>query len=116
MSLIFKICHAAEWSLAEREGIYAGSAKDREDHFIHFSAAEQLRGTLERHYAGADDLVLAAVDPKTLGQELKFEPSRDGALFPHLYGTLPLTFVKWVKRIRRRADGAFLLPREFTRL
>ena len=114
--LIFKICHAAEWRTAEREGIYAGSAKDREDHFIHFSTAEQVRGTLERHYAGAGDLVLVAVDSKTLGPKLKYEPSHGGALFPHLYGTLPLTFVRWVKPIRRRADRAFLLPREFTRL
>ena len=114
--LIFKICHAAEWAQAEREGIYAGSAKDREDRFIHFSTAEQVRGTLERHYAGAGDLVLVAVDPKPLGGALKYESSRDGALYPHLYGTLPLAFVKWVKPIGRRADGAFLLPREFTRL
>jgi uncharacterized protein (DUF952 family) len=116
LSLIFKICHAAEWALAEREGIYAGSAKDREDHFMHFSTAQQVRGTLERHYVGAGHLVLVAVDPKTLGPMLKYEPSRGGALFPHLYGTLPLTFVRWVRPIRRRADGAFLLPREFTRL
>ena len=114
--LIFKICHAEEWKTAEREGIYAGSAKDREDRFIHFSAAEQVRGTLERYYAGAGELVLVAVDAKTLGPALKYEPSRDGALFPHLYGTLPLTFVKWAKPIHRRADGTFLLPREFTRL
>jgi uncharacterized protein (DUF952 family) len=116
LSLIFKICHAAEWKTAEREGIYAGSAKDREDHFIHFSTAGQVRGTLERYYAGAGDLVLVAVDPKPLGPMLKYEPARDGALFPHLYGTLPLTFVKWAKPIRRHADRAFLLPREFTRL
>ena len=114
--LIFKICHASEWETAEREGIYAGSAKDREDHFIHFSTAEQLRGTLERHYAGAGDLVLAAVDPKTLGPALKYEPSRGGALFPHLYGTLKLTHAVWAKPIRRREDGAFLLPRKFTPL
>ena len=110
--LIFKICHCAEWELAKREGLYAGSAKDREDHFMHFSTSQQVMDTLERHYAGAGDLVLVAVDPKTLGHALKYEPSRGGALFPHLYGTLPLTFVKWVKPIRRGVDGAFLLPRE----
>ena len=110
--LIYKICHKAEWALAVREGIFAGSAKDREDHFIHFSTAEQVRGTLERYYAGARDLVLVVVKPEPLGKALKYEPSRDGALFPHLYGTLPLTFVSWVKPIRLSADGAFLLPRE----
>ena len=113
-ALIYKICHAAEWAQAERDGLYAGSAKDREDHYMHFSTAEQVRGTLERYYANAGDLVLVAVDPKPLGA-LKYEPSRDGALFPHLYGTLPLTFVKWAKPIRRGADGEFLLPQEFTR-
>ena len=114
--LIYKICPAAEWETAEREGIYAGSAVDRKDGFIHFSTAEQVMETLERYFAGAGDLVLVAVDPKPLGPALKHEPSRGGALFPHLYGTLPLTFVKWAAPIRRDAAGAFLLPREFTRL
>ena len=110
--LIYKICPRAEWEPAEREGIYAGSAKDREDHFIHFSTAEQVLDTLRRHYADASDLVLAAVDPEPLGADLKYEPSRGGALFPHLYAPLPMRFVKWTKPIRRGADGAFLLPRE----
>jgi uncharacterized protein (DUF952 family) len=114
--LIFKICHAAEWALAEREGIYAGSAKDHEDGFIHFSTAEQVMGTLERYFAGAGELVLAAVDPKVLGPALKYEPSRGGALFPHLYGPLNLAFVVWANPIRRGEGGAFLLPREFTHL
>jgi len=109
--LIYKICHAAEWAQAERDGLYAGSAKDREDRFMHFSTAEQVRGTLERHYADAGDLVLVAVTAEPMGAALKFEPSRDGALFPHLYGTLPMTFVRWAKRIRRGADGKFLLPK-----
>jgi uncharacterized protein (DUF952 family) len=110
--LIYKICHQGEWAQAVREHIYAGSAKDREDHFIHFSAAEQVPGTLARYYAGAGDLVLVAVDPAMLGSALKHEPSRDGALFPHLYGTLPLAFVKWVKPIARNPDGSFVLPKE----
>jgi uncharacterized protein (DUF952 family) len=110
-ALIYKICHGIEWRLAEREGIYAGSAKDREDHFIHFSRGEQVMGTLQRYYAEASDLVLVAVTADALGDLLKYEPSRDGALFPHLYGTLPMTFVKWVKPIGRDADGAFVLPK-----
>jgi uncharacterized protein (DUF952 family) len=112
VSLIYKIVHLAEWEQAERQGIYAGSAKDREDRFMHFSSADQVTGTLAKYYAGAGDLVLVAVDPKPLGDALKFEPSRGGALFPHLYGTLPTTFVKWAKPIRRGADGAFILPAE----
>jgi uncharacterized protein (DUF952 family) len=109
-ALIYKICHGNEWRLAEREGIYAGSAKDREDHFIHFSCAEQVMATLQRYYAEASDLVLVAVTTESLGDLLKYEPSRDGALFPHLYGTLPMTFVKWVKPILRGANGAFIVP------
>jgi uncharacterized protein (DUF952 family) len=112
--LIFKICHKCEWSQAVRENIYAGSAKDREDHFMHFSKAEQVAGTLIRYYSNAGDLVLVAVDADTLGSALKYEPSRDGALFPHLYGTLPLSFVKWVKPIGRDPDGSFVLPKECT--
>ena len=109
--LIYKICQKAEWALAVREGIYAGSAKDREDQFMHFSTAEQVRATLERHYASARDLVLMEVKAELLGKALKFEPSRNGAMFPHLYGTLPMAFVNWVRPIRHDADGAFLLPR-----
>jgi len=108
--LIYKICHKAEWASAEREGLFAGSAKDREDGFIHFSTAEQVRDTLERYYAGARDLVLVEVKAEPLGNALKFEPSRDGAMFPHLYGTLPTAFANWAKPIRIGADGAFLLP------
>ncbi len=70
-------------------GPYDGTAKDKEDGFLHFSTSEQLIGTLEKWYADADDLVLVAVDPDALGDALKWEPSRDGALFPHLYATLP---------------------------
>ena len=112
--LIYKICHAAEWTEAEGGGAYTGSAKDRADGFLHFSTAEQVRGTLERYYSGASDLVLLAVDPLPLGPALKFEPSSGGALYPHLYGTLPLTAVRWAKPIRRSANGGFLLPQEFT--
>lgn len=108
--LIYKICPQAEWAQAETG--YAGSAKDREDGFIHFSTAEQVPGTLAKYYADADDLLLVAVDPKALGDLLRYEPSRDGALFPHLYGTLPLTCVCWVKPISRGDDGGFRVPKE----
>lgn len=96
---IFKIVHAAEWSAAETAGIYHGSAKDRADGFLHFSTAEQLPGTLARYYADAHDLILVAVDVNALGPALKFEPSRGGALFPHLYGAMPLSAVKWAREI-----------------
>ena len=77
---------------------------------MHFSTSEQLIGTLEKCYADADDLVLVAVDPKALGDALKWEPSRDGALFPHLYATLPLSSVTWTGEIGRETEGRFTLP------
>ena len=110
--LIYKIAHAAEWADAEQRGEYSGSAKDRADGFLHFSTAEQLAGTLARYYADADDLVLVAVDADALGVALKYEASRDGALFPHLYAPLPLSAVKRVRAIKRDAQGAFVLPDE----
>jgi uncharacterized protein (DUF952 family) len=107
---IFKIVHAPEWRAAAGE--YHGSTKDRADGFLHFSLAEQLVGTLARHYADADDLMLVAVDAERLGAALKFEASRDGALFPHLYSVLPRAAVEWVRPIARDATGAFVLPDE----
>jgi uncharacterized protein (DUF952 family) len=95
--LIFKIVHAEEWRAAEADGVYFGSAKDKEDGFLHFSSEEQLDGTVAKYYAGQRDLVLVAVDPETLGAALKYEPSRGGELFPHLYGSLPLDAVLWTR-------------------
>ncbi len=88
---------------------YDGSAHDRRDGFIHFSTAAQLPGTLEKHYAGQSDLLLIAVEEGDLGPALKFELSRGGDLFPHLYGPLPLAAVRWVRPIARTSDG-FVLP------
>jgi uncharacterized protein (DUF952 family) len=83
--LIFKIVRGDEWAKAERDGVYRGSEKDREDGFLHFSTAAQLRETLERHYANAiGALVIAAFDAETIGNALKWEPSRGDAQFPHL--------------------------------
>lgn len=109
--MIYKIIHAAEWAAAS--GSYAGSEKDRADGFIHFSTAEQIPGTLARYYAGASDLMLVAVDEAALGVALKYEPSRDGALFPHLYAPLPLSAVIWARPIGFDAARGHILPPEF---
>lgn len=110
--LIYKITPRSEWTDAEAAGTFSGSAADKKDGFIHFSRGGQVLDTLNKWYAGADDLVLVAVDGDTLGAALIYEASREGALFPHLYGTLPLSAVKWVKPIGRNADGTFAVPEE----
>ncbi len=89
MTLIYKILGRDEWAAAEAAGVFTGSAVDIADGFIHFSAEAQVRETLNRHFAGRTDLVLVAVEAGALGPALKWEPSRGGALFPHLYGPLP---------------------------
>jgi uncharacterized protein (DUF952 family) len=89
MSLIYKILPRAEWEAACGKGLFEGSAIDLKDGFIHFSAADQWADTLSRHFAGQADLVLVAVETDALGAQLRWEVSRGGALFPHLYGVLP---------------------------
>lgn len=86
--LVYKVCTAAEWRAAEAAGTFAGSAVDLRDGFIHFSTGEQLEETLRRHFAGQTDLVLVELDPADLGPSLRWEASRGGALFPHLYAPL----------------------------
>jgi len=95
MATIYKILFANEWREAKSEGRYRGSPDDKRDGFIHFSTAEQTLGTYEKYFSGRPDLMLAAIDADALGDALKWEPSRGGALFPHLYGDLPLSAVRW---------------------
>jgi len=110
--MIYKICPAPEWAQAQQQRMLTGSALDRKDGFLHFSTRAQLPATLARHFADADAVVLLAVDESGLGEALRFEPSRDGALFPHLYGPLPRTAVVWAKPLTRGSDGVFTLPLE----
>lgn len=107
---IYKICDAALWSEAERFGAFRGALPDLHDGFIHFSTAGQAVETAAKHFEGATDLVLVAVDAGRLGPGLKWEPSRGGALFPHLYGELPLNAVLWTKPLPLGADGRHVFP------
>jgi uncharacterized protein (DUF952 family) len=107
---IFKIVPAAVWAAAERNGAFAGAGIDLKDGYIHFSSAEQVAETARLHFAGQEELVLVAVDPAAFGATLKWEPSRGGALFPHLYGALDPKRILWVKPIPLGADGRHLLP------
>jgi uncharacterized protein (DUF952 family) len=99
MTLIYKICPRPMWQEAARDGLFGGAPVDRADGYIHFSTAEQLRETAAKHFAGQSDLVLVAVEAEALGDALKWEPSRGGALFPHLYGALPLDAVRRVEEL-----------------
>ena len=110
MTLIFKICGEAEWRKAQEDGVYRGSAVDERDGFIHFSTAEQLAETAAKHFAARDDLLLIVVEAEALGEALRFEPSRGGALFPHLYAALPVSAVRFVEALPLGADGRHRLP------
>ncbi len=110
MALIYKIVPDALWRAAEAEGAFAGAPVDAADGFIHFSTGAQVRETAARHFAGQDDLLLVAVDAAALGATLRWEPSRGGALFPHLYGPLPLAAVAWCQPLPRDARGAHRFP------
>jgi len=107
---IYKICSASAWREAERQGVYRGSSDDLKDGFIHFSTAEQLAGALARHFAGQTGLFLIAVDGEALGDVLRWEPARDGSLFPHLYGELDLASVVSVMDLPTRSDGSHVIP------
>ena len=111
MTIIYKICTASEWHEAERAGASRGSAADHHDGFIHFSTAEQAAETAAKWFAGQRDLVLIAVDGDALGAGLKWEPSRGGALFPHLYGVLPLQAVLRVDPLPLDAAGRHIFPK-----
>lgn len=110
MTTIYKICERAAWQEAERAGIYHGSAVDRRDGFIHFSTAAQAAETVTKHFAGQKDLVLIAVNDADLGPSLKWESSRGGDLFPHLYARLPIEPVLWARPLPDEVDGRRVLP------
>lgn len=108
--VIYKIMTRAELAEAKSRGLFDGSADDRRDGFIHLSSADQLESTLTKHFSGQEHLVLLAVEATSLGKHLRWEPSRDGALFPHLYGPLDLTALLWEAPLALGADGRHLIP------
>ncbi len=107
---IYHICRREEWAAAEAGGSYPGSSQDRADGFIHFSSGDQVVASAARHRAGQGGLVLLTVDPAALGAALKWEPSRGGRLFPHLYGALSLAAVTRVEELPLGADGRHVFP------
>ena len=107
---IYKITPQALWREAEASGRFTGAPIDVADGFIHFSTAAQVRETAAKHFSGQTDLLLAAIDDASLGDALKYEVSRGGALFPHLYGVLEMSAVLWVKPLPLGPDGAHQFP------
>lgn len=89
----FKILTAAQWAQFEADGIFHGAPVDLADGYIHLSAADEVQGTLDKHFAGQAGLVIAEVDLEMLGGDIRWEVSRGGALFPHVYGSLPMKVV-----------------------
>ncbi len=105
----FKILSRADWRASLAEGAYDGSPVDHSDGYIHLSAADQLAGTAAKHYAGQSDLVLVEVDLEALGETVIWEPSRGGALFPHIYGPLPVTATRGVRALSVTDGGDMIL-------
>jgi uncharacterized protein (DUF952 family) len=108
--IIYKITPQAPWREAETHGRFTGAPIDVADGFIHFSTAAQVKETAAKHFAGQTGLLLVAIDGTSLGAALKYEVSRGGALFPHLYGPLDLKAVLWVRPLPLGADGVHQFP------
>lgn len=103
--LIYKILRPGEWAALQQAGETMGAPIDVSDGYVHFSTIDQVRETTSKHFADAPELFLLALDPDTLGDALKWEPSRGGALFPHLYAPLRLADVLWSRPLSLGATG-----------
>ena len=110
MPLIYKICPAALWSEAEAKGHFDGAPIDLADGYIHFSTGAQVAETAAKHFAGQDELLLIAIEDERLGPALRYETSRGGALFPHLYAPLDPKVVRWIAPMPLKTDGSHILP------
>ncbi len=110
VATIYKICEREDWLVAEADGQFHGSPVDLRDRFIHFSTAAQLAETAAKHFAGQSALMLIAVDADACSAALKWERSRGGDLFPHLYAALPLNAVRWARPLPDEVKGVRPLP------
>ena len=110
MTTLYKICPRSLWSEAGRDGVFRGSPVDHHDGFIHLSTADQVAETAARHFAGQSELLLIWIDSEKLGDRVKWEPSRGGALFPHLYGGLDMAAVMRVEPLPLGSAGHHVFP------
>jgi uncharacterized protein (DUF952 family) len=102
---IYKILTRQQWDDALTSGAFTGSPIDVIDGYIHFSTSSQVHETARKHFAGQSDLLLVAVSTEWLSEVIKWEPSRGGELFPHLYGALPVDLAMWVKPLDEGLDA-----------
>jgi len=113
---IYKLCPRALWQEAERAGRFDGAPVDREDGFIHFSTEGQVQETADRHFHGEPDLLVIAVETARLGSDLRWEVSRGGALFPHLYAPLPLAAVRSVRAVPMTPGEGTVMVHDLSRV
>ena len=106
----YKVLTSSQMAALLSEGSFAGAPVDLADGYIHLSTADQLAGTLDKHFDGQTGLFIAAIDLAVLGDAVRWEPSRGGALFPHIYSLLPMAAVIAHAPLQRAADGAVILP------
>ena len=109
-AVAYKVLTADQLAVLERDGCFAGAPVDLADGYIHLSTAAQLAETVDKHFAGQDGLQLAAVDLDAFDEQVRWEPSRGGQLFPHLYGELTLATVLAYGPLERAPDGSVMLP------
>ncbi|WP_170473020.1 DUF952 domain-containing protein [Ruegeria arenilitoris] len=109
--LIYKIFRAEEWAKLQADGATDGAPIDVSDGYVHFSTAEQAAETAAKHFSGVEGLTLLACDPDSMGSDLKWEPSRGGALFPHLYRQIRMTDVIWSRPLPLEGQ-AHVFPEE----
>ena len=114
-SVIYKIVSQTEWTEMQQTGQFSGSAIDKTDGFIHFSSQKQVKETAARHFSGQTDLLLVAIDGSVLGNDLQWEPSRGGALFPHLYKSLKQEAVLWSLPLPLGQNGTHIFPQELAK-
>ncbi len=110
MSIAYKVLTAEQMAVLLKDGVFLGAPIDLADGYIHLSAADQVTETVDKHFAGQSGLHVAAVNLSALGDAVKWEPSRGGQLFPHIYAALPLSAVTAHMPLARGGDGAVLLP------
>ncbi len=102
---IYKILTAQQWTQAQNTGVFRGAPVDLHDGFIHFSTAQQVEETARKHFKGQEDLLLAVIDDASLGEALRYEPSRGGQLFPHLFASLSLGMIERIDPLPMTPDG-----------